>query len=553
MYWYLRKFEDSPLAVMQRMHQADLSGDIEKIDQKKLHEDAKMMMAWEQARGRNTYQPIKKTKAGKPGIYYYFLQFYKIKGISGGNRSSKTATHCIDITMQCEGWHPLQRENLEKLYKDALDEWVREHCGRLLDERKWIKSPPVAARCVAVDFTSGVEKFCGPEYEKWLTLAECKEISYSNDKKRRIVWKNKSFVEFMTTEQDLDAHGGVARDSVMVDEECPYDYWVESCLMRTLSTRGRILYGATAVQGVSWSEEEIWLKGDQGHPNIYTMELSTYDNPVNSEEEINTVLSLCKTQADIDIRIFGKRVRRGGNVYDMAQDEFPWIIPKFEIPKEDGVLILAIDPHPKVEHALLWVWVDYEGNVEIDVDYKTFGLIDDKPNLYECAEVFQHGTIPQLAFYIRQMESRIGRKHDFCLCDPAAWIDDQKTTTKTMEQQLVDAGIFPIKGSKDKRGGILKVKELLSIIEYADKDNKIIEKVLDHPRLMMMEDMNRVTPDMIERARWERKNYHWKRRKGKLAEEMSIPQDPVDKDDHQPENERRICEFVIEYEYDLID
>lgn len=514
-----------------------------------------MLAAWEQAKARNTYHPPYK-------CYKYYLQPHFIRGISGGNRSSKTATNCIDIIMQCEGWHPLQRENLEKLAKEALEPWVREHCQRLLDEKKWIKSPPVAARCVAVDFTSGVEKFCGVEYAKWLTRSEVKVIAYDKDSgrdKRTIKWKNGSFVEFMTTEQELDAHGGVARDTVQFDEEAPYDYWVEN-MMRVISTNGRILYGATAVEGVSWSEEEIWLKGDQGHKDIYTMELTTYNNPVNSKEVVDKILGLCRSQDDIDIRIYGKRVRRGGNVYEEARDEYPWIIPKFKIPKEDGILILAIDPHPKVEHALQWIWVDYEGNIEVDEGYKTFDLIDGKPNLYECAEVFQHGTVPQVAVYIKRMENVIGREHDFCLADPAAWIDDQKTTTKTMEKQLVDADIFPIKGSKDKRGGILKVKELLSIVQFNSENDKVVEKVRSHPRLMMMEDMDRVTPEvsgkdspMIERTRWERKNYHWKRRKGKLAEEMAIPQDPVDKDDHMMENERRICEFVIEYDHDLLE
>ncbi|MCP4412232.1 MAG: hypothetical protein GY808_06650, partial [Gammaproteobacteria bacterium] len=362
-----------------------------------------------------------------------------------------------DVVAQCEGWHPLQRENLEILVKEAREEWVRNHCQMILDNKLWIHSPPIRARCVAPDFSYYVEKIIGPEYEKWATQADVKEYAYTNDKKRYISWKNKSKIEFMTSEQALKSHGGSSRHLVDVDEELPYDYWIEN-QMRVMDVEGRMVYGATAVEGVSWSDEQIFIPAEKGSKEICMIEMSTYENPTITKNAIDKIKKLCRTQADIDIRIHGKRIRRGGSVYDMAKDELPWIIPKFDIPKEEGVLIMAIDTHPKIEQAVLFVWVDYVGDIDVGNGYRTFKLIDGKPNLYEVAEIFENGNLPFLVHQINQTQKELGREHDFAILEPAAWNTDQfKSEEKVIAEQMQDMGINAFKGSKKKRGGIVFV------------------------------------------------------------------------------------------------
>jgi len=200
---------------------------------------------------------------------------------------------------------------------------------------------------------------------------------------------------------------------------------------------------------------------------------------------------------------------------------------------------LALDPHPKVEHAALWIWVDSVGSVPLGDGKHTPDIINDKPNLYEVGESFKHGTAPQLAEDINKVEEMLGRKHDISLCDPSAWTPAQALNEKSIVDQLYDCGIFPIKGSKDLKGGILKTQELLTI------EDIFRIKVLDHPRLMTFND--------LLRTRWEAKSYRWKKRKGRHQEDMSDPQTPVDKDDHMMENRRRICEYVIDFETDILE
>lgn len=518
MYWHLRTKADSPLYIKQMAKKKLESGEIDKLSGEEQVKLAEQFRGWELSQGRNYYKP-------NPKEIRFFLEPKFQKWISGGNRSGKTATCVMDVVMQCEGWHPLQKENLIILAKDAIDAWVREEAQRLLDEKKWIKSPPVYWRVVAVDFPNYVERVIGPEYEKWLTHADVLDIGYDNEKKRKITWKNKSIVEFMTLLQDVKSHGGAARDGVQFDEEPTSEHYSEN-LMRVVSTRGRIVGGMTAVNGITWTEDQIWSPGEKGDKDIHVMEMSTYENPMNSADIIEQIIRNCLDQTEIDIRIHGKRKARGGSVYKMAKDESPWILPRFELPSDGGYLIMAIDTHPRVPHAVLWIYIDYEG--------KYHELIDDKPNLYEVAELFEYGTIPELGTKIKMMEIGVlKRSHDYALCEPGAWNKDQtKLNEKSIVEQLNDIGIFPDRGSKDLTGGLLKVADLLTL-------------TTDHPRLMCFEDLNR--------TRWERKNYRWPEWRGIAKDNKSPKEKPVDKDDHIMECERRICEYVVDGNFEFID
>ena len=291
MYWYLEKERPiHQILDIQKIVKAGKWGELSKDEKQKM---GNQILQWEQARGRFLYAPNMK-------LFKWSLQPHGIKASSAGNRAGKTSGICVDVIMQIEGWHPLQEENLRRLADEAIDEyvdlrgekhdvsWVKPWCQRLVLEKKWIPMPPIFARCVAPDFSTYVEKVIGPEYEKWATLSMVKEFAYENQNKRVIKWKDGGFVEFMTTEQKLKVHGGAARHIIQVDEEVPQDYWVENNLRR-ISGRGRILYGATAVEGVTWTEEAIFQRGEQGDPTIYVMEMSTYENPMNTDKVIKEV------------------------------------------------------------------------------------------------------------------------------------------------------------------------------------------------------------------------------------------------------------------------
>ena len=546
MYWYVEK--DRPIRYVDEIERMVESGEWDTFDLKKHKELMTPILQWEQAKARNLFCPNMK-------LFKWYLMPHGIKASSAGNRAGKTSGICIDIIMQIEGWHPLQKGNLERLAEEALDEykdllgevhdvsWVRDHCKKLLLEKKYIKSPPIFGRCVAPDFNTYVEKVIGPEYEMWATKSEVKEFNYANQTKRIIEWANGGFVEFMTSMQELKVHGGSARHVIQADEEMPQEYWVENN-MRRISLNGRILYGATAVEGVTWTEDKIFVPGEQGDPTIYVMEMSTYDNPMNTERVVKEILNQCMDETDVDIRIYGKRKRRGGVVFKMAKDEEPWLIDRFEIPRDKGLLLLCIDPHPQIEHALLWLWADYDG-----IFHK---LINNKPNIYNVGEVFEHGSPQEVKYYIDMMETKLGRKHDHALCDPAAWnVDQTKPEERSLADQFDDLGVFVQKGSKDRQANIIRVGGLLTlhhedmpVSEVAlakGNPDRILKLHPDaRPRLFTFKD--------LLRTRLERRNWHFPVYKGAaVSEHDKIKPKPVDKDDHMMENEGRGCAFIEDF------
>jgi hypothetical protein len=462
--------------------------------------------------------------------------------------------------MMIEGWHPLQKVNLEKIAKKGITKKIRDWAKFLLDNGLWIAEPPIKARMVAIDYPNYVEKIIGPEVEKWMTheYVDPRDVAYMNQNRRVIRWKKDSparggFLEFLTQMQPIKSHGGSARHVVWVDEEILQDYWSENA-MRVISLDGRMLYGATATEGISWTEESIFQKAEQeaNDPDnnkyeVYMMEMSTYDNPTNTREVIDKIRNQCVDETDIDIRIHGKRKRKGGLVYSMARDQAPWIIPRFEIPQDKGLLILALDPHPQIPHALLWVWVDYEGLM--------YPLVNNKPNLYEVGESFEPGTVQAIHIHIEKMEEYLKRQHDYFIVDPIAWNTEQHRPEDTpLAEQLEDYGLLPERASKDRTANILRVSQLLTL-QHNDMGNDEYVRSLVNPELILTKYAEArprlMTFEDLERTRYERRNWHYPTyRNQSLIEHEKIKPKPVDKDDHMMENEGRVVAYIDEYNFD---
>ncbi len=468
----------------------------------------------------------------------HFNNYYH-EGIIHHN-SGKSAGCIIDFVMQMEGWHPLQKKNMERIIEETFDKRIIKWLTGLYKRKYFFKDPPLKMRCVAVDYPF-VERVVGPEYVKWLTQEMIDDVGYANEKKRKITVINGSFVEFLTQDQPTVTHGGAPRDAIQHDEEPPSDIWDQS-KMRVATTNGRLTLGMTAEKGVTWTESEIWKPGlTHKDQFVYAAEISTYDNPINTQAMVDKIKTSCRNdQAVIDIRIYGKSTPRGGNVYPMAKDIEPWIISPFQIPEKGGYLIRAIDPHGKLPHAVLWIWVDYEG-----INHPLFM---GKPYLYEVAELFEPCNIPELASFIRDKETyELGRKADFELCDPYAWNTDQNNP-QTIADQMIDAGLMVSQATKDRDPGIVKVQEMLSLTlgkELPEDKEKAVVLRRNYPQIM--------TFDTLSVLREERKKYRWKRHRQRFTEDSAVIQKPVDKDDHMMENEYRIALFVIAGDFDIIE
>ena len=537
MYFLIRPPEESPRKILNDLRLLEQQGKLTEVyNEEELYEIAQMIEQWANAQGRFLFEPNEKEIS-------LIMCPKMILGISGGNRSGKTATCAVNVVMQIEGWHPLQRENLVRLADEAYSKKIKNIAKLVLDEKKWISGPPVAARIVCVDYPNYVNKIVGPEIEKWSTKEMVESFNYANDKKRNIIWKNGSFAEFMTYEQDLKAHGGAERDIVMFDEEPPQAYFDEN-LMRVMSSGGRMLLGMTAVKGITWTEDRIWTPGERGHRDIFVIEMSSYDNPVNTKDDINRIKKLCHDKTEIDIRIKGKRVSRGGRVFKEFQNAPPHVIQDFTVPSNQGFLMMSIDPHPKLPHGVLFAWVDTKGGVKCP-NFVSYPVEKDSFNVYFVYELFQNGTIPQISESIKlaemTSEALKGRKHEICIADPAAWINDQtRDASKSVAQLLEEEGIYPVKGSKNlmgsaaKQGGLFRMMDLISV-----------NPTTNLPRFFVTKN--------CERFIWEMMRFRWPAHKGKFNEDKKVIERPIDKDDHLIECARRITEYILESDISILE
>jgi phage terminase large subunit-like protein len=413
-------------------------------------------------------------------------------------------------------------------------------------------------RCVAIDFPTYVQEILGPEYVNWATVAELKAIEYDNEKKRKITWKNKSKLSFMTYIQPYKTHGGAAVDRAHFDEEPTKEHYQEN-IMRLVSTKGHAICGMTALEGVTWTEEIIFKPAEKGDSKYYSMEMSTYDNPINDEDVVNEVLDLCVSQADVQIRVYGKRVPRGGHIFEQWREAHPFLIERFQIPQEGGMLGRIIDPHPQLPHAISWIWIDINHITNTDSFEKATGFryppFNNLPYMFVCAELSEKGSATMLASYIDIMEDKIGRKADITICDPRGWqISQEDENAKSLVEQLNDVGIYPIKGSKKLMGseknvgGLVKLKECVSLeFKVAKNMSGAMETVTkDFPQLMIFSDLNH--------HRFEYANYRWQPPPmTRAGESKEAPQKPIDKDDHFIENDRRFVEWARDQQFVIFD
>jgi hypothetical protein len=148
-------------------------------------EVSRLVEEYERAQKRNPligYEP-------HPKQHEFHAARTPIKAFFGGNQSGKTTAGLIDDLIQA-------------VDEDALPERLREY-------KRW--QPPFFGRIVAPDFVQTIEKVIFPKLREWAPkdqlLGGGWDKAYSKQE-RVLRFKNGSYIEFLTYEQDRDKHGG---------------------------------------------------------------------------------------------------------------------------------------------------------------------------------------------------------------------------------------------------------------------------------------------------------------------------------------------------------
>lgn len=252
----------------------------------------------------------------------------------GGNRSAKSASCEIRVTMECEGVHPLQKQGLRP--KPPLDWRV---CG---ESFKIINDVLI------------------PDFLHWIPKDSLLKCDYRN---QVIHFKNGSKIDFLSYEQEVGKFASAKRHGVYFDEEPPEESYKES-LMRLVDYGGIVLMAMTPVRGLSWVYDKVWLPSLDEDSDVFSIKISIWDNPYVSDKEKEKILKDFEGD-DRKVREFGDWVEFAGLIWPEF-DRKKHCIPRFDLDFEkeiDGKKIvvkptryMAVDPMGRAI-ACLWLAV----------------------------------------------------------------------------------------------------------------------------------------------------------------------------------------------------
>jgi phage terminase large subunit-like protein len=396
----------------------------------------------------------------------------------GGNRSGKTVGGVMEGIYFLRKNHPYQKLPMS------------EH-------------EPCRGRVVGVDFDNGIAKILLPQYAssipKSLLINGSWEDSY-NGSTRTLTLKDKSFVEFMSYDQDTDKFAGTSRHFVHCDEEPPKPIYNE-CFARIIDANGRIWITMTPVEGMTWVYDTLYEPGILGtKPDIRVIVVDLTENPhVSDEQKTKFINNLDEDEREA--RIQGKFVQMGGLIYKKF-DPTPGgkhVIDKSLKPPKGWMVGISLDHGFNNPTAVGWHMVSPEGDV---ITY--------------AEHYYREKTIDWHAREIKKEIMRQGRFPDILIADPSIKTRDAITNTSIL-QEYAKHGLNFTLGNNDVKAGITRVNSYLELRKQWDGK----ERPLWH-----------VTKDCPNHIK-EMSRYRWKTYVNKKDQYEKNPYDePHKKDDH---------------------
>jgi len=394
----------------------------------------------------------------------------------GGNRSGKTTATMVDSIIQ------------------AVDsEIVPDHLYAI---KRW--QPPFYCRIVIPDLTSTMEGVVLQKIREWCPREQLQGRSFERawDKMQRLLrFKNGSWIQFFSNDQDLDKFGGAALHRVVYDEEPRADIRRE-CLMRLIDYGGEELFGMTPLHGMSWVYDEFfepWERGDRS-TDVRIVVVDMDDNPHLDRETMARVLAGLSDE-ERQARKAGRFVSFAGQIYPEWREVHHLCPEPSELPY--GVEVFCgVDPGYRHMCVVLWAYLD---------------ATDDLVIFDELAA--PRTVISEVCKEIRLRNQRWGVKPNWYVIDPAAK-NRNGQTGRSDQQEFADHGIYTFPGQNAISAGINRVKERL----IADKLH--------------------VSPTRAE-LRSEFKKYRWV--KDTNRSENAPAEKPVKRDDHALDTLRYIC------------
>jgi phage terminase large subunit-like protein len=343
----------------------------------------------------------------------------------GGNRSGKTTGGVIEDIWWLKGEHP---------YREEVNYFANNGGCR--------------GRVIAVDFTQGVDKIILPEFARWIPPSYLINGSWTDsyDMSRRVLTLgNKSFVEFMSYEQDLEKFAGTSRHFMHYDEEPPEAIYTEN-LARLIDTGGSSWFTMTPVEGMTWIYDTIYEPGTRGEKSIEVIEVDMTENPHISRSEIDFFTDGLDEQEKA-ARIHGKFVQIGGTIYKGFDPKMGGVhvLKEPMVPSKDFIWVVSLDHGFNNPTAVLWHSVAPDGTA------LTF-------REHYAAQM----TVDKHAKRIHEINKEFGRTPDYYVADPSIRNTDPITGT-SIQTEYIKYGIPFVLANNDVKAGINRVARYLQV------------------------------------------------------------------------------------------
>lgn len=351
----------------------------------------------------------------------------KVRLVVAPNRSGKTTFDVAEVNWWATGTHPYRKT----------------------------PKPPVRIRVCCTDFLNGIEKVMIPKFKEFVIREDLVggnwDQAYSKER-RTLSFKNGSFVEFMSYDQDVEKFGGTSRHLIVEDEPAPGDIHNEN-MTRLLDVGGEIIMTLTPVNlnaRTSWIYDS-WLSRDTD-PDMECFFFDIYKNTALSKEYIDKFVASIRDEGERMARVEGKFPQFAGLVYK-GFSRGKHVIAPFTMNPDEYSFFLAIDPHPREPIGVI------------------FGAIDRDGNKYIWDEILETGRAKIIVDMIKVKLDK--RKLEYAVMDNSAKSPNQVLGGRSIWHEFVDPdgdgsdrGIFSILVSgkdKDVWAGISSVENHLGL------------------------------------------------------------------------------------------
>lgn len=382
--------------------------------------------------------------------------------------------------------------------------WHTDPFGRKYNEwfdGKLFKEWPYPKRARIITDPTTVTSAIIPELKTWFPLGR-----YKIDKKGKnyeYLWTTDTGWEFeiMTYDQDPKEFESATLGLVWLDEPPP-----ETIYKATVARlrRGGIIYiTATPLTGSAWIYDQVISnpEKEKGRRTYLEadVESACIEHGVRGFLEHNHIEQMIAEYSEDEkqARIYGKFQHLIGLIYKQWNRKVHVIRP-FNINRQDYTVYQALDPHPRVNDAVLWVAVDKYGQKFV---------IDEL--WYKC-----QGGIKELAERIKQKDQQY--RVERWIADPSAFVEDQHTG-KSLATRLGEFGLNYLPATKKRTASDRRIADAL---DY----QKVGDEFIVTPELYVFDTCNRLIFE-VEHWRWD----EWT---GKAIDKHNQKQKPVDKDDH---------------------